>query len=154
MTTGFEYIFILIIILVVVLILFAVVDRLLKGGTAKKSSTKKPVTKTVETPKESKETPKEIKVPTVMKIYNSELADDLNAILKESGTNKSQRLQMENHVNKESNISKYIQSKNYQSFDFGVDQDERTDEDADKPLTFTRDDYKRFMALSNIDDKK
>ena len=47
--------------------------------------------------------------------------------------------------------------KNYHNFDF--DNVENNDAlvdsvDDNKPMTFTREDYKRFMALSNIDDKK
>lgn len=143
-----------IIVLVVMLVLFAIVDRILKGGT--KKSTQK---KTEEKPNKPEpksviiEDKKNTPVEPQMKIYNSELADDLNEILKKSKVNNSARLKIENHMNKESNVAKYIKSKNYRSFHF-EDQDDTSEQQEEQPMSFTVDDYKRIMALSNIDDKK
>ena len=144
-------IIVLMIILIIVVVLFALLDRLLKGSpkktTEKSVAPKKTVTeKPVEEPA--------AKTLPEMKIYNSELADDLNAIIKNSNQSVPQRLQIENHIDKESNISKYLRSKNYRSFDFGTDDENAATDDEKQPLTFTREDYKRIMALSNIDDKK
>lgn len=144
---------ILLIILIVVVVSFAVLDRLMKGGF------KKPAEKTSTPAKAAQDKPaekpvEEPKAPTAMKIYNSELADDLNAMLKDADTATPARLQIENHMNKESNIAKYLQSKNYHGFDFGMDDNFSMDDEANEPMTFTREDYKRFVALSNIDDKK
>ncbi len=147
----FVFIIILLAVLAFVLVFFAVVDRLLKGGTAKKTPEKKPTSKPVSTEKAVEQPAVETKIQPTMKIYNSELADDLNAMLKDAKIDQSSRLQIEKHIERESNISKYIQSKNYHGFNF--DTDTATDND-EEPLTFTREDYKRFMALSNIDDKK
>ena len=141
------------IVLVVVVLLFALVDRLLKSGQ-KKVADKTPAPKEKPAEKPLAETVEEIKPQPDMKIYNSELADDLNDILKKSNSNASNRLQIENHMNKEGNIAKYIKSKNYQTFDFGTDDDAAVADEGDKPLSFTREDYKRIVALSNIDESK
>ena len=139
-------------IVVIISLLFKILDHFLKNGfkkTEKKTEEKKTPAKpeTVLTP-----TNQQTEVKPTMKIYNSELADDLNKILKDSETEDSVRLKIENHVHKESNVAKYIKSKNYQGFDFGGA--ETNDEEVEKPLSFTIDDYKRIMALSNIDEKK
>ena len=147
------YILPLLIILILISVFFALVDKLLKGGTNKKTEDKKPVPKTEPIEKPVAKLPTENKPQPVMQIYNSELADDLNAMLKESKEEKSSRLQIENHTDRVSNISKYIQSKNYHGFDFNSEDQYVAGQDEDQ-LTFTREDYKRFMALSNIDDKK
>lgn len=140
-----------IIILIIVLLLFAVLDRLIK------SSPQKNIEKT--TPKVSKETPiVPIEVPKndnppVMKVYNNELADELNEIIKKNN-NEDKRLQIDNHLNKKSNIANYIQNKKYSTFNFDsetIPNDENTDEEVS---SFTKEDYKRIMAFSNIDDKK
>ncbi len=148
----FVFIIILLAVLVFVLVFFAVVDRLLKGGTAKKTPEKKATAKPVTNEKAVENPTAETKVQPTMKIYNSELADDLNAMLKDTKTDQSARLQIEKRIERESNISKYIQSKNYHGFNF--DADTTVTNDDEEHLTFTREDYKRFMALSNIDDKK
>ena len=142
------------IVLVMVVIGFAILDKLLKGTPAKK--TEKPALE-----KDAKSEPPVVEKNIVtntatspkLKIYNSELADDLNKIIKESSQTSSSRLQIENHINKETNIIKYVQNKKYQSFDFSDDTTKENETD-DQPLTFSREDYKRFMALSNIEDKK
>ena len=143
-----------IIVLVVMLVLFAIIDRVLKGSTKKSTEKKseekpnKPEPKPV-IAEDKKVTP----VEPQMKIYNSELADDLNEILKKTQVDSSARLKIENHMNKESNVAKYIKSKNYRSFHF-EEQDGTNDEQEEQPMSFTVEDYKRIMALSNIDDKK
>ncbi len=148
-------IIILLIALGVVVLLFAVVDRILKrSGATKKADEKKTESKPIVSEKTSNEQISEIKSRPTMKIYNSELADDLNAMLKQSSNNESSRLQIENRKNRESNISKYIREKKYRSFDFGKVDDEPIEDDDNEPLTFSREDYKKFMALSNIKDKK
>ncbi len=140
-----SYIIGLLIVLAVVLVLFILVDKLLKDGNKKvtkaepssgKTSSEKPADKTATV---------ETKIP-VMHIYNSELADDLNRMIKDSTPNETTRLKVEN---KQSSISKYIQSKNYESFNFANDFE--TSDDEDDTMKFTREDYKKFMALSNID---
>ena len=151
--TGF--IFRSIIIIAVIVALFAILDRVLKGGTKKaekKPEEKKPEPKPAPAPVQpiSKLEPEVVQKPT-MQIYNSELADDLNEILKKTETDNTVRLKIENHVHKESNVAKYIKSKNYRNFDFGT---EENTEEKEEPMTFTIEDYKRIMALSNIDDKK
>lgn len=156
MGNGFSSsIIILLVVLVVVIILFAGVDKFLKGGVVKKSPEKKTASKPVVEEKTVKEPTKpknENPTVPVMKIYNSELADDLNAMLKETDSSKSSRLQIENHINRASHISQYIHDKNYHSFDFGNETEDA--DEVNETLTFNRDDYKRFMALSNIEDKK
>ncbi len=148
-------IIILLIALGVVVLLFAVVDRIFKkSGATKKADEKKTESKPIVSEKTSNEQISEIKSRPTMKIYNSELADDLNAMLKQSSNNESSRLQIENRKNRESNISKYIREKKYRSFDFGKVDDEPIEDDDNEPLTFSREDYKKFMALSNIKDKK
>ena len=143
----------LIIVLVFVICFFAVLDRLLKSG-AKKSDKKKETKKNEEKKAEPvEEKPVVNKPQPTMKIYNSELADDLNEILKTSQADASIRLKIENQMKNESNIAKYIKSKNYQSFNFESNLDD-SEEDVEKPLSFSIEDYKRIVALSNIDDKK
>ncbi|MBQ7973459.1 MAG: hypothetical protein IJ295_00685 [Clostridia bacterium] len=141
------------IVLLVVIAFFAILDRLIKNSGSKKPVEKKPepkkTTEKVEPAPAPVETPKTI---PAMKIYNSQLADDLNEIIKKNDNDKSARLKIENHIHKEGNISKYIKGKNYQGFNFGTDEINADEED--KPMSFTIDDYKRIMALSNIDDKK
>ena len=88
-----------------------------------------------------------------MEIYNSELADDLQAMLNEQPAETSSRLQIENHVKKSGNIAQYLQSKNYHGFNFDADVNPAEPDDNEKP-SFTSEDYKRIMALSNIDDHK
>ena len=149
--TGF--IFRSIIIIAVIVALFAILDRILKGST--KKTEKKPEEKKSEpapAPVQpiSKPESEAVQKPT-MQIYNSELADDLNEILKKTETDNTVRLKIENHVHKESNVAKYIKSKNYRNFDFGA---EENIEEKEEPMTFTIEDYKRIMALGNIDDKK
>lgn len=149
--TGF--IFRSIIIIAVIVALFAILDRVLKGGTKKaekKPEEKKPEPAPAPVQPISKPEPEAVQKPT-MQIYNSELADDLNEILKKTETDNTVRLKIENHVHKESNVAKYIKSKNYRNFDFGA---EENTEEKEEPMTFTIEDYKRIMALSNIDDKK
>ncbi len=143
----------LLVVLVLLCVFFAFVDKLLKGGASKKIEDKKPAPKTELVEKPVAKLPTENQPQPVMQIYNSELADDLNAMLKETKKEKSSRLQIQNHTDKVSNISKYIQSKNYHGFDFNSDATSEDEQD-ENHLTFSRDDYKRFMALSNIDDKK
>lgn len=148
----------LLIMLVVVVIAFALLDRLIKGGSKKVSEiTSAPKEKPAEKP--VKEPVLEVKsapqAAPQMEIYNSGLADDLNSMLKNSSSASSSRLQIENHLNKKGNIAKYIKDKNYHGFDFGSeDVAANSDDDNEEPLSFTREDYKRIMALSNIDDDK
>lgn len=140
-----------VVILVSVIIIFAFVDRMLKGST-KKSETKTEKTKAAENPK-PEIIDQEKKIST-MKIYNSELADDLNKIIEASEKDESSRIKIDQYTNKEGSISKYIKKKNYQTFDFGgTDEDENVGDDEDS-ISFTLDDYKRIVAISNIDDKK
>lgn len=140
-----------VVMLVSVIIIFAFVDRILKGSP-KKSETKTEKTKVAENPK-PEIIDQEKKIPT-MKIYNSELADDLNKIIEASEKDESSRIKIDQYTNKEGSISKYIKKKNYQTFDFGgTEEDENGGED-ENSLSFTLDDYKRIVAISNIDDKK
>ena len=154
MSSSYVLIIFLLILLGVVPLLFFLVDRSLKGGSAK------PAEKKAESPKAVVEKPAEpvkaaeVKPAVTMKIYNSELADDLNKMLEETDTNQSSRIQIENHTNKESNISKYITEKKYHGFDFGADGEGIIDDTESEQFTFNREDYKKFMALSNIDDNK
>lgn len=160
-TSLFGSIIVMLILLVVVIVFFAVLDRLLKDKTSKKNTKENPTPKTkpVEQPtvtapiNPATEPAAETVTPATMQIYNSELADDLYEMLKNSDTNKSSRLQIENHMGKESNITKYLQSKNYQSFDFAK-YDSGDSENHEEPLSMTPEDYKRIVALSNIDDHK
>lgn len=147
-----RFLIILVLLLIGVIILFAVSDRLLKGSS--KKNEKK--TNEIEPPKENpkQDLPNKEQDVRTMKIYNSELADDLNALIEKSNQETSSRLKIEKYEDKEGNISKYIKRKNYQEFDFGsANENEEQGEDADS-ISFTVDDYKRIMALSNIDDKK
>ena len=128
--------------------------KLVKKENPVSEGRKKTESKPIVSEKTSNEQISEIKSRPTMKIYNSELADDLNAMLKQSSNNESSRLQIENRKNRESNISKYIREKKYRSFDFGKVDDEPIEDDDNEPLTFSREDYKKFMALSNIKDKK
>ena len=142
----FGFLIVAIIILVFVLCVFAIVDSMLK----KSPKTEKTPTKSVKEKAETPAIPKE-ETPPVMQFYNTHLADDLNEILE--NTNKdNNRLQIENHLNKKGNVAKYIQSKNYHGFNFETE-DAPTEVTKDE-LTFTQEDYKRIMALSNIDDRK
>lgn len=153
---NYFVIVILVITVIVVALLFKFLDFVLNGGfPKKKSAEKKPAVKSVTAEEQIKKSVVENKPTVSMKIYNSELADDLEAMLKKSSENsQSSRLQVENHVNTENNnISKYIKEKKYSSFDFGVG-DSTNQDDVEEPMTFTREDYKKFMALSNIDDDK
>ena len=148
------YIIILLVVLAVVIILFAFVDRLIKGsGPAKKKVEEKQLApKEMPSEKIVQENKVETKSPVDMKIYNSELADDLNEIIKNTQRNETSRLQIEKHTDRTGNISKYIRDKNYQSFSFGTE--DNTTAGDDEPMTFTQADYKRIVALSNINDKK
>lgn len=143
-------IFSLVFLIILLIIFFAIVDKFLKGGKKidkKTESIKIPEKSSIETVSvENKNS-----LPT-MKIYNSELADDLSEILKSSQNETSSRLKIENRSDKENNIAKYIKSKNYRSFDFNTEETANTD--TEKELSFTLEDYKRIMAISNIDDKK
>ncbi len=153
MTTYLIGLFVvLMIVLIVVVASFAVLDRMLKGGSTKKAAPKNTVPKKAPVEKPIEESIAVTKTPPTMNIYNSELADDLNEMLKSADNTGPTRLQIENHINKESNISKYLQSKNYRGFNFG--DESAADNDTEEPLSFTREDYKRIVALSNIDDNK
>lgn len=143
----------LLIVLIIVVVLFMLLDCFLKGGT-KKTVEKAPAkTEKAEKQIETKPTPVENKVLPAMQIYNSELADDLEKMLKNTNLSEPARLEMEKHLNKESNIAKYIQSKNYHNLDFDSEEDTVSNNE-DETLTFNREDYKRFLALSNIDEDK
>jgi len=153
---SYFVIVILIVVVVLVVLLFKLLDLFLKGGFAKKKTAeKKSATKAPDVEKKQKAAPVENKASGALKIYNSELADDLVAMLKDSNeSQESSRLQVEKHMNKaENNISQYIKDKKYRSFDFGTDDANNTEED-EEPMKFTREDYKKFLALSNIDDNK
>ena len=135
---------ILVIVAIVVALLFKFLDFVLKGGVPKKKpAEKKPASKPVIAESPIKKTAVESKPTGPLKIYNSELADDLVAMLKNSNENQqSSRLQVENHLNTENNnISKYIQEKKYRGFDFGADGNKNQVEDNEEPMTFTREDY-------------
>ena len=98
--TGF--IFRSIIIIAVIVALFAILDRVLKGGTKKtekKPEEKKSQPEPAPVPVQpiSKPEPEAVQKPT-MQIYNSELADDLNDILRKTETDNTVRLKIENHV--------------------------------------------------------
>lgn len=140
----------MLIMLIVIVVIFALLDRAMKSGikkTSENNSTpeEKPEAKPIEEPvQETKPAPK-------MEIYNSELADDLNEMLKDSKQTSSSRLQIENHLNKGSNIAKYIQEKNYRSFDFGA---ENNISDGIDDATMNREELKRIIALSHINDDK
>ncbi len=143
------FLIVALVVLFVLVLFFNLLERFLKGSS--KKATEKPVA-----PKPSPAKDVEPSETPVLKIYNSELADDLQEILKQSNNNETARLQVESHISKEGNIAKYIKSKNYSGFNFDNDDetDASDDEDGDKGLSFTKEDYKRIMALSNIDDKK
>lgn len=147
----FGYIIGTLVVLAVVMVVFLLVDRLLKNDGKKAAAETKPADKPVEKPAEKPVT--EVKIPTIQ-IYNSELADDLNEILKHTNSNNDARLNIESRVDRESNISKYIHDKKYESFNFADETESMTQDDEQQPMKFTREDYKKFMALSNIDDKK
>ncbi len=143
--------FVTIILLIIVIILFALLERLMKNSPKKNTEKVSPKVNK-ELPKIIEETTK-VESPSDMKIYNNELADDLNEIIKKSN-NKEMRLQIENHLNKKGNIANYIQSKKYRGFNF-ESEEVINDESTDVELpSFTQEDYKRIMAFSNIDDKK
>ena len=144
-----SFLIVMLLILVGIIVLFALVDWLMKNDSKKKEAK---VEQQAE-PKAPEAENKEEAVPT-MKIYNNELADDLNKIIQQTEQEHSSRLKVDKHTNKEGNISKYIKRKNYQEFDFGNNElDDKSVEEEDS-MSFTMDDYKRIMALSNIDDKK
>lgn len=125
------------------LVLFFVVDHFLLSD--KKRDSKKPAKETPKTPepKVTKPEPKpEVKEPQSATIYNSNLADELDAALKQPTSTAQSR----------SSIAEYIAKKNYHAFNFddvGV-----TDAEAGEDFTITKDDYKKMVALSNITDKK
>lgn len=149
-----NFIIVLLIVLIIVVVSFAILDRILKND-AKKNSTKIPETKSTDIIESNQEPKNELEPAPAMKIYNSELADDINAMLNDQQSDSaSNRLQLENHLHKTSNISKYIKSKNYQHFDFVPEENSTEDAETDKSLLVTRDDYKRIIALSHIDDDK
>lgn len=150
MPNSLNLIVILLVVLALVVIGFALLERYFKQSASPKKTEEEKSTSD-----EAVEKPITIEpqVPPVMKIYNSELADDLSEMIKQSNPSESSRLQIENHIKKQSNISKYIQDKNYQSFDFTEDYAAVSDEEQPKS-SFTSEDYKRIMALSNINDKK
>lgn len=144
-------------ILVGFMVLFFLTDLFLKKG--KKTTAPKPEK---ETPKPTavKDTPAAIKpVPTptekVAPIYNSDLADELDDIIKQNSPEDQTRIQIGKHVRAKSNIAQYLETKNYHTFDFhegAVNPDEAAT--GDDKMTFTKEDYKRIVALSNIDTKK
>ena len=158
MSVNYVGIVVLLVVLAVVATLFALVDKMLKGDSAKKPAEKKTeVAKPAQEikPIESVQETKPINTGSRMQIYNSELADDLNAMLSEQPeSSQSSRLQVETHTNRESNISKYIHEKNYHGFDFNTDDADSVSAEDNQPMSFSREDYKKFMALSNIDDDK
>lgn len=141
------------VILAVVIVFFLLIDKLLKYEPKKaepqkddtKTEAPKPVEKTV-----ANSVAEKPNVP-VMQIYNSELADDLNELLKNSEKKDNSRIKVESHIVESGNISKYVKEKNYHEFNFN---EENPDTAEDEPMTFTREDYKKFMALSNIDQPK
>ncbi|MBR4419100.1 MAG: OadG family protein [Clostridia bacterium] len=144
-----RFLIVMLLILVGIIVLFALVDWLMKNDSKKKETK---VEQQAE-PKAPEAENKEEAVPT-MKIYNNELADDLNEIIQKTEQEHSSRLKVEKHTNKEGNISKYIKRKNYQEFDFGNNESDDKSVEEEGSMSFTMDDYKRIMALSNIDDKK
>lgn len=152
MTTNyFGYIIGTLVVLAVVMIVFLLVDKLLKSDGKKVDAKTKPADKPAEKPTEK--VVSEVKAPTIQ-IYNSELADDLNEILKHTNSDNDARLNIESRVDRESNISKYIHAKKYESFNFADETESISQDEEQQPMKFTREDYKKFMALSNIDDKK
>lgn len=149
----FDVLWLVIALLVVLLLLFVLVDWYLKRGNQKKAD--KPAAKT-ETPKPTAAKEKAIPeaAPTTvalpsMNVYNSNLADDLDAMLK-AGNSQSVRQERTNKITTKGHIADYVAAKNYHTFSFDVD----PNEDVDQSTTFTKEDYKKFVALSNIDDKK
>ncbi len=151
----FGVLWIVIALLVMILLLFFLADWYLKRSDKKKTS--KPVIsqKTpAETAKE-KQTPtvtnpdKQVK-PTTMTIYNSNLADDLDAILKDEETS-SLHHNLSNRLTSKGQIANYVAEKHYHTFTF--DNQPETIDNSETP-TFTKEDYKKIVALSNIDDKK
>ncbi len=150
-------IIVLLVILFVLIAVFALLEKYIKAGPTKKTEEKKTESvakQTAEVKPSNQKSDVEVKTPVEMKIYNSELADDLNQMIKDSNSVQSSRLQIENHLDKESNIRKYIKNKNYHSFDFGTENDDDNSTEEEPAITFTSEDYKRIMALSNIDDNK
>lgn len=137
------------VILAAILVVLLLTDKLLKTDNKKPDpnpTEEQPVEKPAEKPTTAVNAP-------VMQIYNSELADDLNELLKNSKNDGDSRLNVEGRIDRQSNITKYIHEKKYEGFNF-VDDDSKTNQEEDVGMKFTREDYKKFMALSNIDDKK
>ena len=143
------YVIAALVILAVVLVVFLLADKFLKQDGSKVTKDKKTDEPAVEKPVEK--VPEAPKSP-VLQIYNSELADDLNEMLKHTDNSENSRLNIESHLDRESNISRYIHEKKYEGFNF-ADENAPAEEE-DQPMKFTREDYKKFMALSNIDDPK
>ena len=150
----FDALWLVIALLVIVLLLFVLVDWYLKRGNQKqtaKPAVKKEVTEPTDAKEKSTPEPAATAVTSLpsMNIYNSNLADDLDAMLKASKSQPT-RQERSNQITAKGHIADYVAIKNYHTFAF----DTEPNEDAEQPMTFTKKDYKKFVALSNIDDKK
>lgn len=150
----FDVLWYVIALLVVVLLLFFLADWYLKRGDKKKTA--KPNTKPAPTatPNKADKPSTEAKPVTkttlpTMTIYNSNLADDLDVMLRDKQTQPG-RPNLSNRVATKGHIANYVAEKNYHTFDFA----EPALTDEPEPMTFTKEDYKKIVALSNIDDKK
>lgn len=150
----FDAVWLVIALLVIVLLMFVLVDWYLKRGNQKQSD-KPAVKKEATEPTDAKEKPTAEPVSTTvtplpaMNIYNSNLADDLDAMIK---ADKAQPTRQErgNQITTRGHIAEYVAAKNYHTFSF----DAEPNEDVNPSMTFTKEDYKKIVALSNIDDKK
>ncbi len=139
----------IIVLLVVLLGLFLLVDWYLKRDNknkATKTATKNEVTKPITTA--AKTEPATAVAQPAMTIYNSNLADDLSTMLETGHAEPTDRKHTGLNAN-QSKIAKYIAEKNYHTFAFDADPNTET-----IPMSLTAEDYKKFVAISNIDDKK
>ena len=150
----FDTLWLVIALLVIVLVLFLLGDWYLKRSGQKK--TDKPAAKNeakaateVKPNRTESASTAATTTPPTMNIYNSNLADDLDTMLEVS---KSQPTHQErsNQITTKSHIADYVAAKHYHTFSF----DEDANEEEKPTMTFTKEDYKKIVALSNIDDKK
>lgn len=147
-----RYLWLVLGILIGFVLLFFLVDRYLLKDKKKDASKPTKDAKPAEPKVAKPETKPEPQAQKTVAIYNSNLADELDATLKQKTLINESRLN-EPQTSRRGNIAQYIAQKKYKPFNFSDAELDEMPPDADK-LSITKEDYKKIVALSNITDKK
>ncbi len=146
-----ENILLILLLMVGLLLMIYLADFYIKGEKKKKTKKAEPKKIKVEEAKE------EVQIPKQNVVYeaNINLADELEKIIDTTeaihDAAKTTRL---NH----SRIADYRRAKNYETFSYDIETYDNKEEDnldfKGSGIELTKDEYKKIVALSNIDDKK